>query len=938
MMIANASGCSSVWGGTCTTHPYTVNKETGHGPAWGRSLFEDNAEYGYGMALASLQRRKRLFMAVQNVIQNVTEDSLTNPELLTYLKKWVKTYDNFTANNAICDEIDACGILTECQQDHPLIYNIYKQRDMFRPQSQWLIGGDGWAYDIGQAGLDHILSKGENINILILDTEIYSNTGGQSSKASVAGQVTKFESLGKTRQKKELGATAMAYGDVYVASVSLGADYNQSVKAFKEAAEYPGTSVIMAYSPCIDWGIDTKDMADIQRVAVETGYWELYRYDPRLEAKGQNPMQLDSRRIKKPISKYLESENRFRQLQRQHKERAEALQGSLEEWIIGRHDKLLRQSMDDLELLDFLKEQLGEDVSGDKILLLYGSETGNAAEFSQIVSADLQKRGIRVKAMACDDYDPNDLGKEKTVIMLLATCGQGELPGNCKDMYNTLINMEPGDLDLSETQIGIFGMGDSHYVYFNEAARLYDEVFRNKLGANMIMDTYGKGDDQDDEKYETAWEEFGPSMFTKLSLPEPEKILLPATYSAELHNNVSEVESDIVVPSGASVVPIIENRLLTPVEYDRDTRHYEFDTTGMSYEVGDSLGIYAHNEPEKVSAFCEWYGFNENDVIRLVDNMADRKDALPENLTIGQLFTQVLDVFGRPKRRFYELLSLVATDESERGALENISNEAYKANIAETKTHADLLKEYPSARPSIEHMIDYIPRIKPRLYSIASSPNEKPDNIALCIVVDDWTTPSGVYKKGLCSNYLTGQLPEQNNKVIAKVNAGVVAMPTTHGVPMVMAGLGTGLAPLRGMVRDRVWTINNDEDARKGGIGEMALYFGARYRKNEFLYENEWEEFHNGGKGPLTHLRTAFSRDQEHKIYIQDKIMEDPELIYDYLVNKKGYFYACGSSAVQDLKHYVAKCIAKVGNMSEEEGAAYVTQMMIENRYCIESW
>merc|ERR1719411_1221141 len=165
----------------------------------------------------------------------------------------------------------------------------------------------------------------------------------------------------------------------------------------------------------------------------------------------------------------------------------------------------------------------------------------------------------------------------------------------------------------------------------------------------------------------------------------------------------------------------------------------------MSYEVGDSLGIYAHNDAQKVSAFCEWYGFNENDVIRLVDTMSDRKDPLPSNLTISQLFTQVLDLFGRPKRRFYELLSLVATDETERGQLENLSQEQLKANVAETKTHADLLKEYPSARPSIEHMIDYIPKIKPRLYSIASSSAESPENIALCIVVDDWTTPTGVY-------------------------------------------------------------------------------------------------------------------------------------------------------------------------------------------------
>ena len=266
-----------------------------------------------------------------------------------------------------------------------------------------------------------------------------------------------------------------------------------------------------------------------------------------------------------------------------------------------------------------------------------------------------------------------------------------------------------------------------------------------------------------------------------------------------------------------------------------------------------------------------------------------------------------------------------------------VLGDEYAANIAETVTHADLLRRFRSARPSVEHLMDYIPRIKPRLYSIASSPSESADSIALCIVVDDWTTPSGVYKRGLASNYLTHQTPAGEDRVVAKVNAGVVAMPSRHEVPMVMAGLGTGLAPLRGMVRDRAFAIGQGQISQQDA-GDMALYFGARYRRNEFLYESEWEQFHDGGRGPLTHLRTAFSRDQSHKIYIQDKIMEDPELIHDYLVNQKGYFYACGSSAVQDLKHYVAKCIATVGQMPEDEAADYVTKMMIENRYCIESW
>ena len=212
-------------------------------------------------------------------------------------------------------------------------------------------------------------------------------------------------------------------------------------------------------------------------VAVETGYWELYRYDPRLSAKGQNPMVLDSRRIKKPIQQYLQSENRFRQLQRQHKERADELQGSLETWISGRHEKLLRQSMDDLELLDFLKAQLGEEITGEKMLILYGSETGNAAEFAQIVGSDLAKRGVRCKAMACDDYDVSELCKEQTVLFLVATCGQGELPGNCKEMFAAMRDAEEGALgDFGETKVAVFGMGDSHYVYFNEAARMFDDV------------------------------------------------------------------------------------------------------------------------------------------------------------------------------------------------------------------------------------------------------------------------------------------------------------------------------------------------------------------------------------------------------------------------------------------------------------------------------
>lgn len=409
-------------------------------------------------------------------------------------------------------------------------------------------------------------------------------------------------------------------------------------------------------------------------------------------------------------------------------------------------------------MLDFLKAQLGEQTS-EKILILYASETGNAAEFSKIVGSDLEKRGIRTKIMACDDYDIDDLCNESTVIFLLATCGQGELPSNCKDFYSNLCAIDNSEW-LNDVKISIFAMGDSHYVYFNECGKLFDNQLKAK-GAQMVCDV-GMGDDQDPEKYESVFEEWGPNLYTKLELPEAQSILLPAQNTIEILDASNELSTDIILPAGAKLVEMVENRLLTPVEYERDTRHYEFEvaSVGMSYDVGDSLGVYPVNDAAKVSEFLELYGLNETDVLHITNELSS---TLPEYVSIGQLFSQVLDIFGRPKRRFYELLSLVASNDKEKLELENILNrlnddELYQYNIRNTITHADLLEKFGSARPSIGHLIDFIPRIKPRLYSIASSPNEQPDHIALCVVVDDWMTPdTNMQRKGLCSHFLTLQ-------------------------------------------------------------------------------------------------------------------------------------------------------------------------------------
>jgi len=940
LVIANASGCSSVWGGTAMTHPYTVNKKTGRGPAWGRSLFEDNAEYGFGMLKAQEQRRTRLAAGARKVI----DDGSASPELLKMLEGWIKYFDNGDKCDEVCDKL--LPLLEEEAKTNEVLQSLQDQNMMFRVQTQWLIGGDGWALDIGAAGLDHVLSSGQNINIMVLDTEMYSNTGGQSSKSTVQGAITKFEPVGREVNKKDIGFQAMQYGNVYVASCAMGADYNQSLKAIKEAEAYRGVSIIVCYSPCIDWGIDMKHMMDIQKAAVDSGYWQLYRFDPRLKKQGKNPMVMDAKRIKAKLTKYLNDENRFKRLEREHKDRAERLQGGLNDWIQMRHEKAMRMSMDDLELLDFLKKRVGE-VTSESVLILYGSETGNAAEMAGNVAHEMKRRDVRARVMACDDFDLNDLKEEKNVIFVMATCGQGELPGNCKGFYAQMLEEQGSDF-LVDTNFAVFGMGDSHYVYFNETAKLFDKRLE-ELGAKRMLEA-AMGDDQDDDKFETAWENWSPMLWNKMEMKEPEKVLLPSSFNIALSPEGAELEDLVYVPHGATQCNLTENFLMTPADYDRNTRHYVVDIKdkGVSYEVGDSLGIYASNTPEQLREVLDFYELDSNQLVQLNDLNPDRREPLPNIMTAGQVFGDVLDMYGKPKRRFYEMLEMMATDPKDRDELAYLLSKEgepmYKDFGKCTVTHVDLLKRFSSAKPSIDYLLDYVPKIKPRLYSIASSPNVHPDEIHMCIIQDDWMTPTknikhnpfgenGRYQAGLCSTYLKDfeETAKSGRLINCKVNAGVVTMPDHHENPMIMCGLGTGIAPIRGMIMDRVWA---NEQGQK--TGEMALFFGARYAKQEWLYEQQWMDLKK--RGLLKEIHPAFSRDQKHKIYCQDRIMEQGSWVSDWMVNKNGSFYACGSGAVNELKFYVAKAIAKEEDMGEDEALKMVEKMQIEGRYNIEAW
>ena len=334
MYIANATGCSSIWGGSAPTTPYTVNKD-GKGPAWANSLFEDNAEYGYGMFLAQNTIRQRTIAKVLELQKSTKTASLKNA-----IEGYLSTIDDGAANSAATDELIAALKKSKTKAAE----EILKDADFLRKKSMWVFGGDGWAYDIGFSGLDHVIAQGEDVNIFVFDTEVYSNTGGQSSKSTPTGAIAQFAAAGKEVKKKDLAGIAMTYGYVYVAHIAMGADYNQCIKAITEAEAYNGPSLIIAYAPCINHGIKGgMSIAQTEeKKAVESGYWHLYRFNPDLKKEGKDPFILDSKAPTKDYKDFIMGEVRYNALARQNPERAERLFDNAVKNAADRYDYLKR--------------------------------------------------------------------------------------------------------------------------------------------------------------------------------------------------------------------------------------------------------------------------------------------------------------------------------------------------------------------------------------------------------------------------------------------------------------------------------------------------------------------------------------------------------------------------------------------------------------------
>ena len=333
MYIANATGCSSIWGGSAPSTPYTVDKK-GHGPAWSNSLFEDNAEFGYGMMLAQKQIRERLAADAQVLL-----DTSVSAEA----QAWLDTYENAATNTEAADALIVALENAELDGEaNDAKVDFLKDKDYAAKKYQFIFGGDGWAYDIGFGGLDHVIAQNQDVNIVVFDTEVYSNTGGQASKATPTGAVAKFAASGKVVKKKDLAQIAMSYGYVYVAQVAMGANAAQCLKAFQEAAAYNGPSLIICYAPCINHGIKMPFNQTEQKKAVAAGYWNLFRFNPALAEEGKNPFSLDSKAPTADYVEFIEGETRYSALKRSFPGKAEELFGIAAENSIEKYNKLAK--------------------------------------------------------------------------------------------------------------------------------------------------------------------------------------------------------------------------------------------------------------------------------------------------------------------------------------------------------------------------------------------------------------------------------------------------------------------------------------------------------------------------------------------------------------------------------------------------------------------
>jgi pyruvate dehydrogenase (NADP+) len=888
MVIANATGCSTIWGGSFPSNPYTTSKTTGRGPAWANSLFEDNAEFGFGMFVAMKHRREKLIKAVQNYVHaiDIKGDSKTEDEdaLSSLLLDWLEVRD---------EKSDKCTHLLdkmkplfqrlmppdeESSANRSLLMQMWDERDMFPKVSHWITGGDGWAYDIGfgtfsskdlpsvlvwfeahflcffpfLGGLDHVEAfECNDVNVLVVDTEMYSNTGGQQSKSTPAGATQAFASGGKVQKKKPLGEMMMTYEHVYVASVALS-NMAQTLQALVEADLHNGPSIVIAYAPCIQQGVrpnGLNDMFEECSLAVSSGYWPLYRYNPELAKRGQNPFILDCKKLRKEVTTFLQHESRFINLRKKDPTVADYLWQAMNADVKHRLDHLS-------ELSTSYKSHQHPDEA--KVRTVFASETGTAARIACDFAAACTESAT---ASSMDDIDLDDLDG-MTTIFFIATCGQGAMPKNgtnfMKDILARTEPFKPG------TRFTVFGLGDSSYYFFCKAA-LDVETRMESLGATKML-PLGIGDDSAETGLDEGLHDWLDSIWPALDLPPPSEVPHITPVKAHFSERALIRRDDeqhsieqFYHSEGINAVStrIVINQKLCRDDYDRDFRSIRIALLPrLQYELGDAVEIFPQNDAEAVSDFLHNYSsdFGDHTVVTL------HSFGVNGEISLQALFTHVMDVFGKPSRHFMQQLATFATNSDDRAQM--LDPEFLKKAAKERGlTIADVLLHFKAAVPPLPALLAMIPVIKPRAYSIASSPNCSSEWIELLVLIDTWWCDAGE-RFGLTCNMLR-QL-QTGDMLWCRIKSGSMEPPVPPQ-PVLCAGIGSGVAPHLAFLRDRVRAAEEQKDE----VAPFSLYFGNRSRVDEYLFQKELEEY--DAKYPWFHLHMAFSRDDPNKkVYVQD--------------------------------------------------------------------
>ena len=884
------------------------------------------------MFTAMKQRRDRLVHLIQNYVHEVDirglpDDAAKEKELVSLLRDWLEIRD---------EKSDRCSLLFDkmkplfqelLPQDkvkemtNPLV-KIWSERDMFPKLSQWITGGDGWAYDIGFGGLDHVEAfEANDVNVLVVDTEMYSNTGGQASKSTPAGASVKFAVGGKQQKKKSLGEMFMTYEHVYVASVSLH-NQAQTLQAFIEADRHSGPSIIIAYAPCIQQGVRNKGMQDMFeecKFAVDSGYWPLYRFNPELALKGQNPFTLDSKKLRKDVKNFLARESRFLSLKKKEPLVAEEL------WKKMNYD--VNHRMEHLQQLAAGYKAVGE--SANSVLTLFASETGTANRVARDFSNACKLSGV---SSALDDVEVDDL-EGKTVVFFVATCGQGAMPQNgrkfLKDLQTRTEPFKEG------TRFMVFGLGDSSYFFYLKAAKDI-EARMEALGAEKML-TMGEGDDSAEDGLDGGLQDWLSKVWPSLELPPPSEVphIIPveAIFSEKALLRPEDDQralqqffhSDDI---HATWAPIISNERLCKESYNRDFRTIRIgQERGLEYELGDALEIFPQNDPDSVTEFLHRYttDYDEGTVIKL------NAFGIKGEISLGALFTYVLDLFGKPSKHFLHELATFETDETERNTM--LEPDFLKKAGKETgMTIADALLRFRKAQPPLPALLAMIPQIKPRAYSIASTPLASKGVVELLVLIETWWCDDGM-RYGMTCNMLR-QL-KAGDHIWCRMHPGSMEPPEPSN-PVVCVGIGSGLAPHIAFLRDHVRAAEEGEK-----VGHFSMYFGNRFHDEEFLLQEEMEGY--AKKYDWCTVHSAFSRDDPSgkKVYVQDLVGQTDDARRLLREDPNGLLYICGNRNLPGpLQEALVKSFSKDSKDEKElkDARAAMEELYIRSRAQQEVW